>query len=111
LYWLDLGTSAAMGQIHSGAAEKRRKPQQESRLPTVAELYPEIIDSDKDDQREPACSAAEALTREEPFISQNLAYEALAMVTQLVGHGSVTYRGGFCNLRRFSLYRPHRSQH
>ena len=51
----------------------------------------------KDDDL-PSCSAAEALTRQEPFINQNLAYQALAMVTQLLRHGSLSYQGGFCNL-------------
>jgi hypothetical protein len=43
-------------------------------------------------------SAAEALTREEPFINQNLTYQALGMLTQLLRDGSVSYQGGFCNL-------------
>ena len=51
----------------------------------------------KDDDQ-PSCSAAEALTRQEPFINQNLAYQALGMLTQLLRHGSVSYQGGFCNL-------------
>jgi len=46
----------------------------------------------------PQFSAAEALTRQEPFINQNLAYQALGMLTQLLRHGSVSYHGGFCNL-------------
>ena len=39
-----------------------------------------------------------ALTRQEPFINQNLAYQALGMLTQLLRHGYVSYQGGFCNL-------------
>jgi hypothetical protein len=37
-------------------------------------------------------------TRQEPFINQNLAYQALGLLTQLLRHGSVSYQGGFCNL-------------
>lgn len=97
LYWLDLGNNASTGQFilgqpHNGTNRKK------NRLPTVAELYPEILaPNDKDDQQ-PACSAAEALTRQEPFINQNLAYQALAMLTQLLRHGSLLYQGGFYNL-------------
>jgi hypothetical protein len=40
----------------------------------------------------------QALTRQEPFINQNLAYQALGMLTQLLRHGSVSYHGGFCTL-------------
>ncbi len=65
---------------------------------TVAELYPEILKRDTKEDDQHSCSAAEALTRQEPFINQNLAYQALGMLTQLLRHGSVSYQGGFCNL-------------
>jgi len=97
LYWLDLGNSASSGQFVLGqpknSANKKR-----DRLPTVADLYPEILKRDKKEDTQPSCSATEALTRQEPFINQNLAYQALAMLTQLLRHGSVSYHGGFCNL-------------
>jgi len=64
----------------------------------VAELYPEILRRNKKADDQPSCSAAEALTRQEPFINQNLAYQALGMLTQLLRRGSVSYQGGFCNL-------------
>jgi len=98
LYWLDLGNSAATGQFVLGQPRNALNRNKKYRLPTVAEAYPEIIDSHEEDHLEPACSAAEALTRQEPFINQNLAYEALAMLTQLLRHGSLSYCGGFCNL-------------
>ena len=50
----------------------------------------------EDDQ--PSCSAAEALTQQEPFVNQNLAYQSLALITQLLRRGSLAYQGGFCNL-------------
>ena len=64
----------------------------------MTELYPEIAAPGVKDDDQPSCSAAEALTRQEPFINQNLAYQALGMLTQLLRHGSVSYQGGFCNL-------------
>ena len=67
-------------------------------MPTVSELYPDVLKKDKKDDDQPSCSAAEALTRQEPFINQNLAYQALAMLTQLLRHSSLSYQGGFCNL-------------
>ena len=99
LYWLDLGNNASSGQFVLGQPKNSANRKKKNRLPTVAELYPEILKRDKkkeDDQ--PSCSAAEALTRQEPFINQNLAYQALAMLTQLLRHGSISYQGGFCNL-------------
>ena len=64
----------------------------------MTELFPEIAAPGAKDDDQPSCSAAEALTRQEPFINQNLAYQALGMLTQLLRHGSVSYQGGFCNL-------------
>src|ERR1035437_9759652 len=86
MYWLDLGNNSA---------NKRKGT---CRLPTVTQLFPEIAAPGKKDDDQPSCSAAEALTRQEPFINQNLAYQALGMLTQLLRHGSLSYQGGFCNL-------------
>jgi hypothetical protein len=98
LYWLDLGNNASSGQFILGQPRNSSNTKKKDRLPTVAELYPEILKSDEKEDDQPSCSAAEALTRQEPFINQNLAYQALAMLTQLLRHGSVSYQGGFCNL-------------
>ena len=98
LYWLDLGNSAATGQFVLGQPDNRLNWEKKCRLRTVAELYPEIVSLDENDDGQPSCSAAEALSRQEPFINQNLAYQALAMLTRLLRHGSLSYQGGFCNL-------------
>ena len=98
LYWLDLGNNASSGQFILGQPKNRVNQKKKHRLPTVTELFPEIaLPSAKDDDQ-PSCSAAEALTRQEPFINQNLAYQALGMLTQLLRHGALSYQGGFCNL-------------
>ena len=83
LYWLDLGNSASSGQFVLGQPKNSVNRKKKDRLPTVAELYPEILKRDKKEDDEPSCSAAEALTRQEPFINHNLAYLALGMLTQL----------------------------
>ena len=98
LYWLDLGNNASSGQFILGQPKNRVNLRKKHRLPTVAELFPEIAVPDAKDADQPSCSAVEALTRQEPFINQNLAYQALGMLTQLLRHGSVSYQGGFCNL-------------
>ncbi len=97
-YWLDLGNGASTGQFVLGQPINALNRKKKSRLPTVAELYPEILARDDKHDQQPACSAAEALTRQEPFINQNLAYQALAMLTQLLRRGSLSFHGGFCNL-------------
>src|ERR1035437_4921944 len=98
LYWLDLGNNASSGQFVLGQPNNPANRRRKNRLPTVDEHYPEILLASDKDSDQPSCSAAEALTRQEPFINQNLAYQALGMLTQLLRHGSVSYQGGFCNL-------------
>jgi hypothetical protein len=69
------------------------------RLPTVAELFPEIVDPklDKKDKL-PPCSSVEALQRQEPFINQTVAYHALALLARLFRYGRISHHGGFINL-------------
>jgi len=98
-YWLDLGNNAESGQFVLGQPDNQRNEKCEARLPTVADLFPEIIDPKLDRKdRLPSCSAVEALERQEPFINQTLAYQALAMLARLFRHGRIAYHGGFLNL-------------
>ena len=98
LYWLDLGNNASIGQFVIGQPNNFANRKKKDRLLAVAELYPEIVSRKRNEDDQPSWSAAEALTRQEPFINQNLASQALAMLTQLLRRGSLSYQGGFCNL-------------
>ena len=99
-YWLDLGNNADSGQFVLGQPENARNKCVGVRLPTAAELFPELVDS-KLDRKDPlpACSALEALERQEPFVNQTLACQALAMLARMFRHGRLSYHGGFVNLR------------
>jgi PRTRC genetic system ThiF family protein len=98
-YWLDIGNTADGGQFVLGQPRNNRNRRTPHRLQTVAELFPEIVQRalDKDDNL-PSCSAVEALQRQEPFLNQILAYQALAMLTRLFRHGEITYHGAFVSL-------------
>jgi PRTRC genetic system ThiF family protein len=98
-YWLDLGNNASTGQFILGQPENRTNKRCHMRLPTVAELFPEIVNPklDKKDKL-PSCSAIEALQRQEPFINQTLAYHALALLARLFRYGRLSHHGGFINL-------------
>jgi PRTRC genetic system ThiF family protein len=98
-YWLDIGNNADAGQFVLGQPENGRNSKCDRRLPTVADLFPEIVDPklDKKDKL-PSCSAIEALERQEPFVNQTLAYHALAMLARLFRYGRTSYQGGFINL-------------
>ena len=82
-----------------GQPENSKNRKLPSRLPTVAELFPEIVDPKLDrNDKLPPCSAVEALDRQEPFINQALAYQALAMLARLFRYGRTSYHGGFISL-------------
>lgn len=66
----------------------------------MSELFPELIDSNLDRRDKlPSCSAIEALERQEPFVNQTVAYQAMAMLARLFRYGRLSYHGGFINLR------------
>ena len=99
-YWLDVGNNADSGQFVLGQPENRRNKARDLRLPTASELFAELVNAklDKKD-RLPPCSALEALERQEPFVNQTLAYQALAMLARLFRYGRLPYHGAFVNLR------------
>jgi PRTRC genetic system ThiF family protein len=98
-YWLDLGNNADCGQFVLGQPNNERNQDSKPRLPTVAELFPEVIDPKLDRKDKlPSCSAVEALEQQEPFVNQTLAYQALAMLARLFRYGRLPYHGGFVNL-------------
>jgi PRTRC genetic system ThiF family protein len=98
-YWLDVGNAAASGQFVLGQPKNNRNRRTRGRLPTVAELFPEIVTPLLDTVDDlPSCSAVEALKSQEPFINQTLAYHALAMLARLFRHGQIAFHGGFINL-------------
>jgi len=66
-------------------------------------MYPEIMSTKGKEEDQPLCSAAQALTRQESFINQKLAYQALGMLTQLLRQGSLKYQVGLCNCRQANL--------
>ncbi len=98
-YWLDIGNTADGGQFVLGQPKNNRNRRTLHRLPTVAELFPEIANRafDRSDDL-PSCSAVEALKRQEAFINQTLAYHALSMLARLFRHSEIGYHGGFLNL-------------
>ncbi len=98
-YWLDLGNNASTGQFVLGQPENGKNKKCHMRLPTVADLFPEIVNPrlDKKD-RLPSCSSVEALQRQEPFINQTVAYHALALLARLFRYGRLLHHGGFINL-------------
>jgi sulfur-carrier protein adenylyltransferase/sulfurtransferase len=97
-YWLDIGNNADSGQFILGEPLNQINRRARTRLRTVFEWFPEIVDASLDNDGLPSCSAAEALERQEPFVNQALAQHALALLAKLFRYGMTSYYGGFINL-------------
>jgi PRTRC genetic system ThiF family protein len=97
-YWLDVGNNADSGQFILGEPLNQLNRRARTRLRTVAEWFPEIVDASLDNDGLPSCSAAEAVERQEPFVNQTLAQHALALLARLFRYGMTSYHGGFVNL-------------
>jgi PRTRC genetic system ThiF family protein len=98
VYWLDIGNTETGGQYILGQPLNPATRGFEERLPSVAELYPELIDGTADDPDLPSCSAIESLERQHPFINQLLATHALGLLSRLFRYGRISYRGGFVSV-------------
>ena len=97
-YWLDIGSTADAGQFILGEPLNQVNRPSRTRLRTVADLYPETVDSNLDDDELPSCSAVQALEKQSPFVNQVLAQHALALLARLFRYGNISYHGGFVNL-------------
>lgn len=96
-YWLDIGNSASKGQFVLGQPRNSINRQSSTRLRTVTELFPSIMDTSLGEGDLPSCSAAEALERQEPYINNVLATSALAMLTRLLRYRELDHHGAFYN--------------
>lgn len=106
-YWMDLGNTNHSGQVILGntdySTSSWRKRQKYCLLPTVADLFPEIIDdsiTESDDI--PSCSLAHALEKQDLMVNQTVATHAVELLWQLLRHGELSHHGVFFNTQRFS---------
>ena len=97
-YWLDLGNHSTGGQFVLGQPWNWQNRRSATRLRTVAELFPDLIEPSLDNDGQPSCSAVEALERQEPFVNSTLANHALALLARLFRHSSITHHGAFVNV-------------
>ena len=112
-YYLDTGNRANDGQVILGQVmpllSKRQTKQvgQESRLPHIGELFPELVDPQLDSQQDdmPSCSLAEALTKQSLFVNPAMSLFAMNLLWQLFTKGKLEHHGAFINLET-STVRP-----
>jgi hypothetical protein len=96
---MDAGNLEDRGQFVLGQPLRKDRKDREKRLPCVHELFPSIIHARADERdRLPACSAAEALRVQQPFLNSILANHVLGLLARLLREHRITYHGGFVNL-------------
>jgi len=101
LLWLDLGNRAQDGQIVLGIpAWDDEHRAYTHRLPTVLELFPELVTNAKrlDADDTPSCSLAQALERQHLFVNQAVVTPALQLLWQIFRFGRISWHGAFVNL-------------
>ena len=98
--YLDLGNQADSGQVILGEPLNRwQKPEDyPDRLPTITDLFPEILDTNIPEDNEPSCSMVEALSRQELYINRVVSDFALNMLWRLFRYGEIDHHGAFINL-------------
>ena len=97
-YWLDAGNGQSSGQFVLGEPQNARNKRSRTRLRTVAELYPEVVDPTLDNDDEPTCSAVESLERQHSFVNGVLTQHALALLARLFRDGQLSHHGGFVDV-------------
>jgi PRTRC genetic system ThiF family protein len=98
-YWMDLGNRAEDGQVVLGQpAQSEKFRRDKNRLPTVAELFPEIVKPGREDNT-PSCSLAEALEKQHLFVNQAVSTAAMQILWQLFRFGKIDWHGAFVNLK------------
>lgn len=97
-YWLDMGNKAHVGQCVLGEPRPTNGRDWPMRLPTVTELYPDLLDDTIPEDDAPSCSLAEALTKQGLFINRAMALFGLNMLEQLIRHGQLSYSAVFVDL-------------
>jgi PRTRC genetic system ThiF family protein len=92
--WLDCGNEQRYGQIVLGAITD-----DEMVLPSVADIYPEIIDPFKDSEDTgPSCSLPEALAKQDLFTNRLIANTACNLLWKLFRYGETEVHGAFVNV-------------
>lgn len=107
MYWMDLGNTNHSGQAILGNADYSergsRTKSEYTLLPTVAHLFPEIIDDQLPEDDMPSCSLAEALEKQDLMVNQMVSTNALELLWQLLRKGEIENHGFFFNAEKFNL--------
>lgn len=102
-YWLDLGNSEHDGQVVLGqpcaCAWYDRAGPNPYRLPTVTELFPELLDRSIPEDDTPSCSVQLSLASQGLFVNDVAATYAVALLYELFAKGRLREHGMIFDLQ------------
>ncbi|MDJ1470215.1 PRTRC system ThiF family protein [Xanthocytophaga flava] len=106
-YWMDYGNSHSTGQVILGTVRPIQQPKSVNKLyetlPTVTDMFPDLINADDDVQQGPSCSLAEALSKQDLLINSTLAQFGIALLWKMFREVRISYHGAFINLSTFMV--------
>jgi PRTRC genetic system ThiF family protein len=94
-FWLDVGNTRTTGQVVLGTIE------QDPGLPTILDLFPDLIEQDKAQVQGPSCSLAEALNSQDLMVNTIMAGYAADLLWKIFRQPVLEHHGMFVNLETF----------
>lgn len=104
-YWLDCGNGKDFGQVVLATLDEIKQPEKSiydcaASLPSVIDIYGELSAYDVEEtQGIEGCSMADSLAKQDVFINDEIAIQAVKIVQQLVRHYRISYHGAVVNQR------------
>jgi PRTRC genetic system ThiF family protein len=102
-YWLDCGNGKDFGQVILSTIENIEQPKQsiyktKKTLPSIIDIYGELSQYDTtESQGIEGCSMAESLAKQDVFINDEIAIQAVKLIQQLVRNFRIFYHGAVVN--------------
>lgn len=100
-FWLDIGNTETTGQAILGTPRNAKRPLAHA-LPCATEVHPELMDLSIPEDDRPSCSAIEALSRQDLFVSKRVALAGLDLLWELFHEKRLRHHGVYFDLRRRS---------
>lgn len=104
-YWLDCGNGKDFGQVVLATINTIKQPKKSiydcsGTLPSVVDIYGDLLQYDiEEKQGIEGCSMAESLAKQDVFINDEIAIQAVKIVQQLVRNYRISYHGAVVNQR------------
>lgn len=104
-YWLDCGNGRNFGQVILGTLQGIDQPKKsvyncQKYLPSVIDIYGELEQyNTQETQGIEGCSMAESLAKQDVFINDEIAIQAVKIIQQLVRNYRISYHGAVVNQR------------